>query len=77
MPNSLDLIDASRHLGCHPVTLRRAVLRGEIAHHRIFGRIRFLPEDLDAFFLKTYRAALPDSRPRAERSAPESDAKAS
>ena len=53
--DSLSLIDAARRLGVHPSTLRRAVLRSEVGHHRIFGRIRFLPADLDRFFASTYQ----------------------
>jgi excisionase family DNA binding protein len=57
MTRALDLMEAARVVGCHPVTLRRAIARGELSYFRLFGRIRILSEDLDAFVARTYQRA--------------------
>ena len=62
---SLSLAEAARLVGCHPITLRRAIARGELSYLRLFGRIRVLPEDLQAFVARTYHPS-PDGERRRE-----------
>jgi excisionase family DNA binding protein len=62
---SLSLVEAARIVGCHPITLRRAIARGELSYLRLFGRIRVLPEDLQAFVARTYHPT-PGEDPRRE-----------
>lgn len=50
--SSLSLLEAARLVGCHPDSLRRRVLRGEIGHFRMLGQIRIPVETLEAFILQ-------------------------
>jgi hypothetical protein len=53
-PETLNLLDAARAAGVHPATIRRAILRGELPHFRVFGKIRVRPEDLERLLFRVY-----------------------
>jgi hypothetical protein len=50
--SSLSLFEAARLIGCHPDSLRRRVLRGEIQHFRFAGRIRISVASLEAYVVE-------------------------
>jgi excisionase family DNA binding protein len=51
---TLTLLDAARAAGVHPATIRRAILRGELPHFRIFGKIRVRRDELEHFLFDVY-----------------------
>lgn len=52
----LTVAEAAKLVRVHPVTIQRAVRRGELPHYRVFGRIRITLADLDRFVARAFHA---------------------
>jgi excisionase family DNA binding protein len=61
MPNEnesfIDLPEAARYLGCHPVTLNRKAKEGKIVAYKRFSRWMFKKSDLNALFVSNKKTA--------------------
>jgi excisionase family DNA binding protein len=62
---ALTLIEAAALARVHPVSLRRAIRRGELRHFRVLNRIRIHREELERFLFGAYPQERRERKPDA------------